>query len=100
VTVAHLSDVPLGTVRLVTTGDNRWYAVANVDGRFFAVDNNCPHNGGPLARGTLDGHILECPWHGWRWDVSNGTNCWPGSTWRAARVPVRVIDDAIQLPRL
>jgi nitrite reductase/ring-hydroxylating ferredoxin subunit len=100
VTVATTADVPPGTVRLVTTGDGRWYALANVDGRFHALDNNCPHNGGPLAKGAIDGPILECPWHRWRWDVTSGANCWPGSAWRAARRPVRVVGDAIQLPRL
>jgi nitrite reductase/ring-hydroxylating ferredoxin subunit len=99
VTVADVADIPPGQLRLVTTG-SRWYALANVGGRFYALDNNCPHNGGPLAKGTLDGSVLQCPWHGWRWDVTNGKNCWPGSAWRAARLPVRITDGAIQLPVL
>ncbi|MBV9359631.1 MAG: Rieske 2Fe-2S domain-containing protein [Chloroflexi bacterium] len=99
VTVGHVDDVPPGQVRLVVV-DGRAWAVANVDGSFFAVDNNCPHNGGPLAKGALEGRVLTCPWHGWRWDVASGANCWPGAGWRAPRVPVRVVDDCLQLPRL
>ena len=39
------------------------------------------------------------PWHGWRWDVTSGRNCWPGTDWRVPRVPVRVVGDGeIQLP--
>ena len=79
----------------------RWYALANVDGVLHAVDNNCPHNGGPLGRGTLVGRELVCPWHGWCWDVTSGRNCWPGTDWRVPRVPVRVVGDGeIQLPVL
>lgn len=99
VVVARTDDVPPGVVRLVRAGDRR-YALANVAGTYYALDNNCPHNGGPLAEGTLRGQELECPWHRWRWNVATGRNCWPGSDWRAARVPVRVVGDAIQLPEV
>ena len=99
-TVANVRDVPPGTVVQVQAGD-RWYALANVDGVLHALDNNCPHNGGPLGRGLLAGCELICPWHGWRWDVTSGRNCWPGTQWRASRVPVRVVGDGdIQLPVL
>jgi nitrite reductase (NADH) small subunit len=47
-------------------------AVANVDGTFFAIDNTCPHAGGPLGDGQLDGHELTCPCHGWSFDVRSG----------------------------
>ncbi len=98
--MAHLTDVPVGSVVSVRAGE-RWYALANVDGVVHALDNKCPHNGGPLAKGTLLGRELTCPWHGWRWDVTSGRNCWPGADWRAARVPVRIVGDGeIQLPVL
>jgi nitrite reductase/ring-hydroxylating ferredoxin subunit len=100
VTVAHLADVPPGTVLSVRAGE-RWYALANVDGVLHALDNNCPHNGGPLGKGVLDGRELTCPWHGWRWDVTSGRNCWPGADWRVPRLAVRVVGDGeIQLPVL
>jgi len=91
--------VPPGGVNLVQAGD-RWYALSNVDGDLVALDNNCPHMGGPLGRGSLNGVELTCPWHGWRWDVRTGRNCWPGSDWRVARVPVRIVGDEVQLPVL
>ena len=97
--MARLNDVPPGSVMAVQAGE-RWYALANVDGTLHALDNNCPHNGGPLARGVLDGKALTCPWHGWRWDVTSGRNVWPGTDWRASRVPVRIVGDEIQLPVL
>lgn len=91
--------MPPGTVRLVRAG-GRAFALVNVEGAFFALDNNCPHNGGPLGMGTLRGTELICPWHGWRWDVTSGRNRWPGTDWRVPRLPVRVVGDEIQLPVL
>jgi nitrite reductase/ring-hydroxylating ferredoxin subunit len=100
VTVARVEDVPPGAVLAVRAGE-RWYALVNVDGVLHALDNNCPHNGGPLSKGVLMGRELACPWHGWRWDVASGRNCWPGTDWRASRVPVRVSGDGeIQLPAI
>jgi nitrite reductase (NADH) small subunit len=99
VPVARVADVPPGTLVAVRAGE-RWYALANVDGVLHAVDNNCPHNGGPLSRGVLVGCVLICPWHAWRWDVTSGRNLWPGTDWRVPRVPVRVVGDDILLPVL
>lgn len=84
---------------LAVQAGERWYALINVDGSLHAVDNNCPHNGGPLAKGALDGQTVTCPWHAWRWDVTSGRNIAPGVDWRLPRVPVRVLDNGdIQLP--
>ena len=44
----------------------------NVDGEFYATENFCPHKGAPLHEGTLCGHIVECGWHGWQFDVRSG----------------------------
>jgi nitrite reductase/ring-hydroxylating ferredoxin subunit len=99
VAVARVADVPPGRVALVSAGERR-YALVNLDGTFHALDNNCPHNGGPLAKGELIGQNLQCPWHGYTWNVADGRNTWPGVPWRAMRVPVRVVGDEIQLPVL
>ena len=49
-------------------------ALFNIDGHYVAVDNACPHRGGPLGEGDLEGHVVRCPWHGWAWDVTTGAN--------------------------
>jgi nitrite reductase/ring-hydroxylating ferredoxin subunit len=41
-------------------------------GQFYATPNECPHAGGPLCEGTLEGAIIECPWHGSKFDVRTG----------------------------
>lgn len=38
----------------------------------YATGGRCRHVGGPLAEGTLAGHVVTCPWHGSRWDVTDG----------------------------
>jgi len=47
-------------------------AVANVGGSFHAVANACPHAGGPLGDGEMEGAMVACPLHGWRFDVRTG----------------------------
>ncbi len=83
--LAAVGDVPIGESRVIEAGDST-VALFNVDGRFFAIDNSCPHRGGPLGDGDLDGPVVTCPWHAWRWDVTTGANvnnpavtltCWP-----------------------
>ncbi len=72
--VARVQDVPRGTTREVIAGD-RVVALANVEGQIYALDGVCPHQGGPLGEGELQGSILTCPWHGWQFDVCTGQHC-------------------------
>ncbi len=45
---------------------------------YWAVDGMCAHQGGPIAKGALDGCCVTCPWHGWQYDVTNGKNILTG----------------------
>src|SRR5262245_12149282 len=73
VRVAAAVDVPAGA-GLVVEASGHALALFNVDGAYHAVDNLCPHRGGPLGEGDLDGALVSCPWHAWRWDVTTGAN--------------------------
>jgi nitrite reductase/ring-hydroxylating ferredoxin subunit len=74
VTVARVEDVAPGTVKAVEVGDLP-IALANVDGRFYAMHGKCLHLHGPLGHGTIDAnHYLTCPWHGWKYHVETGVN--------------------------
>ena len=53
---------------------NKTLAFFKVEGVCYAISNVCPHQGGPLGKGTLNGHVVTCPWHGWTWDVRTGAN--------------------------
>lgn len=71
VKVAKLADLPEGGKVLVDV-KGRSVAVFNVGGTFYAVENVCTHDGGPLVEGDLDGFEVECPRHGARFDVRTG----------------------------
>ena len=66
-----LGELPAGTVREVYV-EGKAVALANVGGKVYAITNVCPHRGGPLGQGQLDGKVVTCPWHGWQFDVTNG----------------------------
>ena len=63
VKVAQTSDLSPGASKVVQA-DGRSIALFNVEGTFYAMDNNCTHRGGPLGEGELSGDTVECPWHG------------------------------------
>ncbi|REK15746.1 MAG: non-heme iron oxygenase ferredoxin subunit [Planctomycetota bacterium] len=72
--LARVSDCPPGTAKELVAGD-RVIALFRVDDdTFCALDGVCPHQGGPLGKGTLDGCVVTCPWHGWQFDVCTGEN--------------------------
>ena len=71
--VAEVSNLNPGEGKTVQIGE-RELALFNIDGKFHCVDNVCPHRGGPLGEGTLEGSVVTCPWHGWRFDVCTGVS--------------------------
>ena len=73
VLVGQAADIPVGEGRVVEA-EGKTLALFNVDGAFYALDNDCAHRGGPLGEGDLDGTVVVCPWHAWRWDVETGAN--------------------------
>ena len=73
ISVGRIGEVPVGEGRVVDAG-GKTLALFNVGGTYHVIDNTCSHRGGPLGEGDLDGTIVACPWHGWRWDVTTGAN--------------------------
>jgi 3-phenylpropionate/trans-cinnamate dioxygenase ferredoxin subunit len=85
--IAKLQEFPAGTRKLITIGERR-IVVFNVDGRFFALSDRCPHEGGSLFKGKLTGlvqsqmpgeysysqlgEVIRCPWHSWEFDLRTG----------------------------
>jgi len=69
-------------------------AVSNVDGNYFACSNACPHAEGPLGEGTLEGHVLTCPYHGWQFDVRDG-NCLTHDESTVETYKVEIVGDAV-----
>ena len=93
--VAEVADLREGQAKVVDVA-GRSVAVFNVGGRFYAIDNVCPHRGGPLGEGDVEGAIVICPWHGWRWDVTTGANA-NNPAVRVSCYPVTVEGGAVYL---
>jgi nitrite reductase (NADH) small subunit len=72
VKMATLTELPAGAA-LEVEHEGRVYALYNIDGVVSAIDGICPHQGGPLADGQVDGNIVTCPWHGWQFDIRTGS---------------------------
>lgn len=71
VRVAATNEIPAGEGRMFEV-DGKQVAVFNCKGAFYAIDNSCKHQGGPLAEGEIEGTVVTCPWHGWTYDVTTG----------------------------
>jgi 3-phenylpropionate/trans-cinnamate dioxygenase ferredoxin subunit len=71
VPVCRVSDVPEGGRAVFEIAD-RFVAVFHVGGRFYALDDCCTHDGGPLGEGRLEGYIVQCPRHGAKFDIRDG----------------------------
>jgi 3-phenylpropionate/trans-cinnamate dioxygenase ferredoxin subunit len=95
--VAAKTEVPAGTVRVYEVA-GRSIALANVDGaNFYAIDNRCTHDNGPLGEGTLVGDQVECPRHGARFDVKTGRVMALPAVRPVRTYPVQVLDGEIEV---
>jgi nitrite reductase (NADH) small subunit/3-phenylpropionate/trans-cinnamate dioxygenase ferredoxin subunit len=91
--VLHREALPPGQVIEIIVG-GRAICVANVDGTHYALGNACAHQGGPLGEGELEGHAVRCPYHGWQFDVRDGT-CLSTSSDRVPSFRVQLVGDAV-----
>jgi glycine betaine catabolism B len=71
VKVAITSDIPVSKMKEVQVNGHN-ICLANINGKYFAINNICSHEGGPLADGRLEGYEVECPWHQSKFDMRTG----------------------------
>ena len=91
--VADLDELPEGRVMTAVAGA-KTLALTHVDGRYAALDNACPHQGGPLGEGSIENGWLRCPWHGWDFNPCTGKS--PGEFEDGvATFPVEIREDGV-----
>ena len=95
-TVAKVGDIPEGGVKVVRFDDVD-VAVFHIEGKYYAIEDICTHDGGPLAEGELDGCEIECPRHGARFDVRDGSVRAMPATGPVPTFGARVEGEEIQL---
>src|SRR3990172_12383028 len=96
VKACEVGDITSGSSRVVEV-QGRHIALFNVGGSFHAIDNACPHRGGQLASGTLDGNVVTCPFHHWKFDVTSGV-CVSRRGVKAKSYSVSIQGNAVMLP--
>ena len=94
--VATVQEIPVGQAKKVRIGDKD-VALFNINGIFFAIDNTCPHRGGPLSEGEIDGQEVTCPWHGARFNLSTGAHLSPPANRDVSAYKVQVVGDDVQI---
>ena len=90
--VLRAEDLPEGRVTTVAAG-HKSVALVHYDGQFSALDNHCPHQGGPLGEGSIENGLLRCPWHGYDYCPLDGKS--PGFDDKATCYPLEVRDGEI-----
>ncbi|MBY0512935.1 MAG: nitrite reductase (NAD(P)H) small subunit [Gemmataceae bacterium] len=95
-TVCSLDDLPVGLGRGFVVGGRRVAVFRTRGGKVFAVANECPHRGGPLADGMLVGEQVVCPMHAFRYEARSGACDQPG-TCSVETFPVEVVGDAVRV---
>jgi nitrite reductase/ring-hydroxylating ferredoxin subunit len=89
VRVAALEDVCVGQARTIHVGKHDLALVRTGPEEYFALSNVCRHVFGPLGEGFVEGYVVMCPWHGWRYDVRDGSTDHPGADVKTYPVTVR-----------
>jgi ferredoxin-thioredoxin reductase catalytic chain len=97
VPVFRTEDLPDGQIRHVKVGRHDM-AIARVGDEFFALSNVCRHAFAPLGEGFMDGYHVLCPWHGWRYDVRDGSTDHPDADVRTFRTSVVAGEIRVTVP--
>jgi nitrite reductase (NADH) small subunit/3-phenylpropionate/trans-cinnamate dioxygenase ferredoxin subunit len=94
-TVCRVGDLGEGEARAVAVGP-RLIAVFRTGGQYFAIDDVCPHMGASLSGGYVEGGVVTCPWHAWRFRLADGA--WADyPKVKIGCYPVRVLGEEIQV---
>lgn len=107
--IAHIDEIPPGARKIVCV-NGRDIGIFHVSGRFYALQNICPHQGAPVCLGEIagtnrpsrpdcyewdrSGEILRCPWHGWEFDLLNGRSLFDQNV-RLKMYPTHVVGERI-----
>jgi nitrite reductase (NADH) small subunit len=93
---ATIDEIPAGQAKQVSV-QGKTLALFNLNGTFYAIDNECPHRNGPLAEGFVEGTEVVCPWHGARFDICTGANLSPPARQGVRSYKVQVVGQDVEV---
>jgi 3-phenylpropionate/trans-cinnamate dioxygenase ferredoxin component len=96
VNVASVEEIPPGQYKTIDINDVQ-IAVLNIDGKFYAIEDMCTHDGGILTGGQIAGCVITCPRHGAQFDIRSGEVLAEPAYEPIATFPVRIKDGIVQL---
>ena len=94
--VAVTGDIPPNQGKQVEVREKK-IALFKLEGKYYAIDNTCPHRGGPLSEGELQGDEITCPWHGAKFKVTSGDVLSPPASQGVKCFPVRVTGNDLEV---
>jgi len=94
--VASADELTPGTRRIVDV-DGVAVAVFNLGGEYFAIKDECPHDGGDLAKGALEGEVIICPRHGARFSIRTGAVLGPPAYEDLKTFKLQVVNGKVQI---
>lgn len=94
--IGDINAVPRRGARCVTTPHGKIAVFRTMEDQVFAMDNRCPHKGGPLAEGIVHGASVTCPLHNWVFDLATG-EAMGADEGRVRTYPVQVVDGRIRI---
>lgn len=98
IAIGHISDIPQRGARCIDTPNGRVAVFRTADDRVFAMDDRCPHKGGPLSQGIVHGASVTCPLH--NWIISLETGKAQGADEGCTRtIPIKVESDTVYIAR-
>ncbi len=96
VKVATIGELAPGQAKKVQV-DGKILALFNLGGSYHAIDDSCPHRGGPLSEGPVEGDVVTCPWHGSTFNVKNGNVLTPPARSGVSSYGVRVSGSDVEV---
>lgn len=96
-TVATTDELRVGDPPIVAEIGNKWVALYNIEGEYYAIEDVCTHDGNPLAEGEVEGHVVICPRHGAKFDIKTGKVLSAPAYIDVPTYMVRVVGNEIQI---
>ncbi len=96
IAIGHIDDIPLRGARCVKTPDGKIAVFRTAENEIFAIEDQCPHKGGPLSQGIVHGRAVTCPLHNFVISLESG-KALGADEGEVRTIPVRVIDGQLSI---